>query len=188
MDPTQAVASFRAYPSALVEDPPRAAGGQSVSPWSSPWASGKSLLWCLKQLLPLIFSLTVVSAGLFLTLFFPLTLHCLCSVLLCLKFAFCEALLSWLRVSAVPWGWLVLWSQLEPAFWRGTVPASPHRGHLFSHLLPTPCHGHSIHTGNIILTIFNEYIKIYIFRKRYPSMATNKRNKRMILNYFKGYR
>ena len=38
----------------LHHGPPWTAGGQPASPWSSPWAAGESLLWCLKHLLPLI--------------------------------------------------------------------------------------------------------------------------------------
>ena len=33
--------------------PPCSAGGQPPSPWSSSWAAGKSLLWCLEHLLAL---------------------------------------------------------------------------------------------------------------------------------------
>ena len=38
----------------LHRGPPWAAGGQPASPWSSPWAAGESLLWCLEHLLPLL--------------------------------------------------------------------------------------------------------------------------------------
>ena len=47
-------ASFRAHPPAPAWGPPRAAGGQPASPWSSPWAAGESLLWRLEHLLPLL--------------------------------------------------------------------------------------------------------------------------------------